>query len=113
MSSQSLANDIYFYMRFLYNFGVAICKYHAVQDLYIHSISAENFILQIFVKMSECHFWANIMLRQSSAQKSQGLRVVYSKKNQGYIFLFAGELVDRFLSYWPVKQIWRKIEVCM
>ena len=55
MSSQSLANDIYFYMRFLYNFGVAICKYHAVQDLYIHSISAENFILQIFVKMLECH----------------------------------------------------------
>ena len=79
MSSQSLANDIYFYMRFLYNFGVAICKYHAVQDLYIHSISAENFILQIFVKMLECHFWANIMLRQSSAQKSQGLRVLCSK----------------------------------
>ena len=85
MSYQSLANNIYFYMRFLYNFGVAICKYHAVQDLYIHSTSAGNFILQIFVKMSECQFWANIMLRQSCvqasraspAEKSQGLRVVY------------------------------------
>ena len=32
------------------------------QDLYIHSISAGNFILQKFVKLSECHFWANSLV---------------------------------------------------
>ena len=32
------------------------------QDLYIHSISAGNFILQKFVKMWECHFWADSLV---------------------------------------------------
>ena len=41
--------------------------------------------------MAECHFWANVMMRQSHvwasraspAQKLQGLRVVYSKDFSG------------------------------
>ena len=44
--------------------GVVTCKYH------IHSISAGNFFCQAWKlfsaeiwKMSECHFWANVMLR--------------------------------------------------
>ena len=74
------------------------------QDLYIHSISAENFFCQAWKvfsaeiwKMSECHFWADVMLRQSRlwasraspAQKSRGLRVVYSKKiSRATFFVF-------------------------
>ena len=65
------------------------------QDLYIHSISTEKFFCQVWKlfsadiwKMLECHFWANVMLRQSHfqasrispAQKPQVLRVVCSKK---------------------------------
>ena len=46
----------------------------------------------------------------SPAQKLQGLRVVYSKNvSRDTFFVFWGtHLVDRFLSYLPVKQIWRK-----
>ena len=52
--------------------------------------------------MAECHFWANVMLRQSHvrasrnspAQKSQGLRVVCSKNfSKATIFGFLGHLV--------------------
>ena len=65
------------------------------QDLYIHSISAGNFFCKAWKlfsaeiwKISECHFWANVMLiqprcpvsRASSAQKLWGLRMVLSQK---------------------------------
>ena len=55
-------------------------------------------------KMSECHFWAAVMLRQSRlrtsraspAQKLQGLWVVRSKNFfKGYIFCLLGHLVGR------------------
>ena len=72
--------------------------------------------------MTECHFWANLMLiqsrvqasRASPAQKSQGLRVVYSKKiSRATFFVFwVTLLVDIYLSYLPVKQIWWKSAVC-
>ena len=72
-------------------------------------------------KMTECHFWTNVILRQphvwaskvSPAQKSQGLRVVYSKNfSRATSVVFWGtQLVDRFLIYLPVKLIWRKIAV--
>ena len=51
------------------------------------------------LKMTESHFWTNVMLRQphvqasraSPAQKSQDLRVVYSKKLfKGQFFCFLG-----------------------
>ena len=80
------------------------------QDLYIHSISAENFFCQAWKlfsadiwKMLECHFWTYVMLRQSRvgasraspAQRSQDLRVVYSKNLfKGYIFCLKGHLVQ-------------------
>ena len=52
--------------------------------------------------MAECHFWADVMLRQfhvrtsraSPAQKSQGLRVVCSKNfSRATFFCFLGHLV--------------------
>ena len=64
------------------------------QNLWIHSISAENFFCQAWILfsarirgMTKHHFWANVMLSQfhfqasraSPAQKSDGLRVVNSK----------------------------------
>ena len=68
--------------------------------------------------MSECHFWVNVMLRQSRlrasraspAQKLQGLRVVCSKNfSRATFFVFWGtQLVEVYLSYLPMKQIWRK-----
>ena len=72
--------------------------------------------------MTECHFWTNVMLRlqphiwasrASPAQKSQGLRVVCSKNfSRATFFVFWGtHLVDRYLSYLPVKQICRKSAV--
>ena len=79
-----------------------------------------NFFLQKW-KITECYFWANLMLRQphvrasraSPAQKSQGLRVVYFKNfSMAIFFVFWGtHLVDRYLSYLPVKQICRKSSV--
>ena len=52
--------------------------------------------------------------RDSPAQKSQGLRVVYSKNfSKATFFVFwRTHLVDRYLSYLPLKQIWRKSAVC-
>jgi hypothetical protein len=56
--------------------------------------------------MSECYFWANVMLRQSHlrasraspAQKSQGLRVfLFQKLFKGYIFCFLGHLVGLYI----------------
>ena len=53
-----------------------------------------------FFKITACHFWAAVMLRQSRiqasraspAQKSRGLRVVlFQKLFQGYIFCFLGD----------------------
>ena len=54
-------------------------------------------------KMSECHFWADVMLRQSRlrasraspAPKSQGLRVVWSKNFSGATFLVFKVLSDQ------------------
>ena len=73
-------------------------------------------------KMSECHFRANVMLRQSHlrasmaspAQKSMGLRVILSKNFSRATFLLSGShLVNIYLSYLPMKQIWWKNEVCI
>ena len=62
-------------------------------------------------------FWADVMLRQSHfspAQKPQGLRVVCSKKiSMATFFLFwVTQLSDSFLSYLPMKRIWRNRAVC-
>ena len=89
------------------------------QDLYNHSISAENFFCQAFfcrnLENVGMLFWANVMLRQSHgwasraspAQKPQGLMVVCSKIfSMVTFFLFwVTQLVDSFLSYLPVKRI--------
>ena len=71
--------------------------------------------------MLECHFWANVMLRQSRlwasraspAQKLQDLRVVYSKNfSRATFFVFwVTYLVDIYLNKIPVKQIWWKSAV--
>ena len=72
-------------------------------------------------KMTKCHFWANVMLRQphlrasraSPAQKSQGLRVVCSKNfSRATFFVFwVTQLEDKYVNNLPVKQIWRKSAV--
>ena len=53
--------------------------------------------------------------RASPAHKSQGWKVIYFKTfSRATFFVFWGtHLVDRYLSYLPVKQIWRKSTVCM
>ena len=65
--------------------------------------------------MADCHFWANVMLRQSRvqasraspAQKLQGLRVVYSKNfSRAPFFVFlVTYLEDKYVNNLPVKQI--------
>ena len=52
-------------------------------------------------------------VRASRAQKLQGLRVVNLKNfSRATFFVFWGiQLFDRFMSYLPVKQIWRKSAV--
>ena len=65
--------------------------------------------------MLERHFWADVMLRQSHlrasraspAQKSQGLRVVYSKNfSRATFFVFwVSKLEDSYLNKLHVKQI--------
>ena len=80
-----------------------------------------NFFLQKFVKMWECHFWADVMLRQSRlrtsraspALKLQGLRVVCSKNfSRAIFFVFCStQMVDIYLSYLPMKKIWWKSAV--
>ena len=67
------------------------------------------------LNMTNCHFGANVMLRQlpvqgsraSHAQKSRDLRVVYYKNFSRRTFFVSCRihLVDIFLSYLPVKQI--------
>ena len=56
--------------------------------------------------MLECHFWDVVMLRQSRlrdsraspAQKSRGLRVVYSKNfSRATFFCFLGHSVGRYV----------------
>ena len=79
--------------------GVAIYKNHVARPL--HSFNKCRKSLQVWKvfsaeiwKMSECHFWADVMLRQSRlwasraspAQKSQDLRVVCSKNVSGATF---------------------------
>ena len=55
--------------------------------------------------------WAS---RASLAQKLQGLRVVCSKNfSRATFFVWRTNVVDRFLSYLPVKQIWRKSASCL
>ena len=101
--------------------GVVICKNHVVRPL--HSFKKHRKFLfsnleTFFCRNLEnvkCHFWANVMLRQSHvqasraspAQKSQGLRVVCSKNfSRATFFVFwVTQLVDIYLSYLPVKQI--------
>ena len=72
---------------------VVSCKNHVGRPL--HSFNkCRKFLLSSLesffcrnLKMSECHFWADVMLRQpriwasraSPAQKSQGLRIAYYK----------------------------------
>ena len=60
--------------------------------------------------LRQSHVWTS---RASPAQKSQGLRVVYSKNfSRATFFVFWGtHLVHIYLSYLPVKQIWRKSAV--
>ena len=86
--------------------------YKNVQELYCQ---AGKLFLQKFKK------WQNVMLRQSRGwasrasptQKSQGLRVGYSKNFSGatFVVFWGTHLVDRYLSYLSVKQIWRKSAV--
>ena len=69
-------------------------------------------------KMTKCHFGANAMLRQpqvwesraSHAQKSRGLRVVYSKNfsRRTFFFLFSGELIWS-ICFWVICR-WNKFE---
>ena len=83
--------------------GVVFCKNHVGRPL--HSFNkCRKFLLSSLetffcrnLKMSECHFWADVMLRQpriwasraSPAQKSQGLRVIYSKNfSRATFFVF-------------------------
>ena len=72
-----------------------------------------NFFLQKFEKWQNVTFGLMyVMLRQfrvrASVQKSQGLRMVSSKKfSRDRFFVFwVTYLVDIYLSYLPVKQIW-------
>ena len=61
------------------------------------------------LKMAECHFWSDVMLRQSHvrasraspAQKLQGLRVVCSKTFSGLHFLFSGYL-SCWTAFWVI-----------
>ena len=92
------------------------------QDLYIHSIGAGNPFYQAWTlfsseiwKMLECHFWANVMLRQSClwasratpAQKSQSLRVVCSKNfSRATFFVF---WVTWWIAIWVICP-WNKFE---
>ena len=74
------------------------------------------------LKMTNCHFWANVSLRQPHVresrafpdQKSRGLRVVFSKNfsRRTFFVFWRTHLVNMFLRYLPVKQIWRKSAVC-
>ena len=67
-------------------------------------------------KMTECHFWANIMLRKpnvraarvSPAQKLEGLRVVWSKNFSRATFLFSGEFIWS-IDIWVICP-WNKFE---
>jgi hypothetical protein len=69
-------------------------------------------------KMTECHFWTNVMLRQpcvwafsaSRASPTQKLQWFIPKAFHGlHFFVFWGtHLMNRYLSYFTVKQIWRK-----
>ena len=76
------------------------------------------------LKNSECHFWADVMLRQSRhrasrnspAQKSQDLRMVCSKNfSRATFFVFwSTQMVNIYLSYLRMKQIsWKSaVWVC-
>ena len=74
--------------------------YKNVQELYCQA--GKLFSAEI-LRMADCHFWTDVMLRQSRvqasraspAQKSQGLRVVYSKNFSRATFLFSGSLTWR------------------
>ena len=99
--------------------------------LQIHSTSAGNFFYQAkkllsaeIWKNTECHFWANVMLRQpriqasraSSAQKSRGLRVVlFQKLFKGYIFCFLRVSVGRciFEQFARETNLKKKRSVCV
>ena len=86
--------------------------YRNVQELFCEV--KKLFFAEVW-KMPECHFWADVMLRQphvrasraSPAQKWPGLRVVYSKTFMLH-FLFSGPL--RLSIYiWAICQ-WNKFD---
>ena len=72
-------------------------------------------------KMPRCHFWAHVMFRQprvrasraSPGQKWAGLRAVCSKNfSRATFFVFwSTQMVDIYLSYLLMKQIWWKSAV--
>ena len=74
------------------------------------------FFLQKFEKCWNVNFWANVLLRQSRvwasraspAQKSQVLRVVYSKNFSRTTFLFSRSLIWR-IAIWTIC-LWNKFE---
>ena len=87
-----------------------------LQELFFQAgklISAESW------KMTECHFWTNVMLRQPHVRATRafptqkGLRVVYAKIFPKATFFEVWEihLFDRFLSYLPVKKLKKKRSV--
>ena len=75
------------------------------KNLWIHSISAGKKIR----KMTEFCFWANVLLR-GLFKSGQGRGCFIPKTLQGLHFFtfWSIQLVHIFLSYFPVKQIWRK-----
>ena len=100
---------------FVYLWGLKFEKNHVVKPVdsfnkckKIFCQAWKLFSAEIW-KLTEFHFWADIMLKQprvrssraSPAQKLQGFRVIYSKKcSRTTFFVFWGtHSVDRFLSY--------------
>ena len=79
------------------------------QDLYFHSASAENLFYQAWkifsakiCKISECHFWANIMLRQFRLPCRASLSCSKEAGFEGGLFeklhfLFSGSLKAELL----------------
>ena len=107
--------------------GVKFAKNHVARPLLSFNkcrkslLSSLEFFFCRNLKNFGISFWANVMLRQSRlqasraspAQKSRGLRVVLSKKfSRTTFFVFwVTYLVDIYLSYLPMKQIWWKSAV--
>ena len=109
--------------------GVVICKNYVARPLHSFNKCRKSLLssLETFfcrnLKNVRMSFWVNVMLRQSRlrasraspAQKWQGLRVVCSKNfSRATFFVFwSTQMVDIYLSYLSVKQIWWKSAVCV